>query len=99
MVLKRKLHNDYIEKYINLVELVSYMLDQVRLKLQKHQSRSQMRLHLKNACETRWCLIIDRGSNDESDSVLVVMIAVVSLIVDNHVMQDDTSTHHQPRVC
>jgi hypothetical protein len=71
------------------------MLDQVRLKIHKHQSRSQMRLYLKNGCETSRCLVCDMWSNDRSDSVIVVILAVVSLIDDDHVMQDDTSTHDQ----
>jgi hypothetical protein len=77
------------------VELVPHMLDQVELKVQKYQSRSQMCLPLKNACETSWCLIVDRWSNDGSDSVIVVIIAVVSLIVDDHIVQDDESMHDQ----
>jgi hypothetical protein len=82
--------------YINLVELVPHMLDQVKMKVQKHQSRSQMRLPLKNACETHRCLIVDMWSNDGSDNVIVVIVAIISLVVDDHVMQDDTSTHDQP---
>jgi hypothetical protein len=31
-------------------------------------------------------------SNDENDSVIVVIVAVVSLIVDDHIVQDDAST-------
>jgi hypothetical protein len=77
------------------VELVPHMLDQVRLKVRKHQSRSQMHLPLKNGCETSRCLVGDRWSNDLSDSVIVVIVAVVSLIVDDHVVQDDASTHDQ----
>jgi hypothetical protein len=68
------------------------MLDQVKLKVQKHQSRSQMCLPLKNSCETSWCLICDRWSNDESDSVIVVIVAAVSLIIDDRIVQDDAST-------
>jgi hypothetical protein len=55
-----------------------------------------MRLPLKNACETSRCLIVDRWSNDGSDSVIVLIVAVVSLIVNDHVVQDDVSTHDQP---
>jgi hypothetical protein len=77
------------------VELVLHMLDQVGLKVQKHQSRSQMHLPLKNGCETSRCLVDDRWSNDGSDSVIVVIIAAVSLVVDDHVVQDDASTHDQ----
>jgi hypothetical protein len=72
--------------YIKLVEFVPHMLDQVRLKVQKHQSRSQMRLTLKNACETSRCLIVDRWRNDVSDSVIVLIVAAVSLVVDDHVV-------------
>jgi hypothetical protein len=71
------------------------MLVQVGLKVRKHQCRSQMRIHLKNGCETSWCLIGNRWSNDESDSVIVVIVAVVSLIIDDHVVQDDANTHDQ----
>jgi hypothetical protein len=72
------------------------MLDQVGLKVQKHQSRRQMRIPLKNACETNRCLIVDRWSNDESDIMIVVIVVAVSLIVDDHVVQNDVSTHDQP---
>jgi hypothetical protein len=71
------------------------MLDQVGLKVQKHQSRSQMCLPLKNGCETSRCLVGDRWSNDGSDSVIVVIVATVSLIVDDHIMQDDVSMYDQ----
>jgi hypothetical protein len=54
-----------------------------------------MRLPLKNGCETSRYLVGDRWSNDGSDSVIVVIIAVVSLVVDDYVMQDDASTHDQ----
>jgi hypothetical protein len=54
-----------------------------------------MRLPLKNACETRRCLIVDRWSNDESDSVIVVIVADVFLIVNDHIMQDDANMHDQ----
>jgi hypothetical protein len=63
--------------YINLVELVPHMLDQVGLKVQKHQFRSQMCLTFKNGCETSWCLVGDRWSNDESDSVIVLIVDAV----------------------
>jgi hypothetical protein len=76
-----------------LVELVPHMLDQVGLKVRKHQSRSQMRLPLKNGCETSRCLVGDRWSNDGSDSVIVVIVVAISLIVDDHVVQDDTNMH------
>jgi hypothetical protein len=55
-----------------------------------------MHLPLKNACETSRCLIVDRWSNDGSDSVIVLIVAAVSLIVNDHVVQDDASTHDQP---
>jgi hypothetical protein len=77
------------------VELVPHMLNQVGLKVQKHQYRSQMRLPLKNGCETSRCLIGDRWSNNRSDSVIVFIVVAVSLIVDDHVVQDATSTHDQ----
>jgi hypothetical protein len=51
-----------------------------------------MRLHLKNGCETSQCLIDDRWSNDGSDSVIVLIIA----IIDDHVVQDNASMHNQP---
>jgi hypothetical protein len=54
-----------------------------------------MHLPLKNACETRRCLIVDRWSNDESDSVIVVIVADVFLIVNDHIMQDDANMHDQ----
>jgi hypothetical protein len=54
-----------------------------------------MRLHLKNACETSRCLIVDGWSNDKSDSVIVVIVVAVSLIIDDHVMQDNASTYDQ----
>jgi hypothetical protein len=71
------------------------MLDQVGLKVQKYQSRSQMRLPLKNGCETSQCLICDRWSNDGSDSVIVVIVAAVSFVVDDHIVQDSANTHDQ----
>jgi hypothetical protein len=77
------------------VKLVPHILDQVRLKVQIYQSRSQMCLSLKNDCETSRCLIGDRWSNDESDSVIVVIVVVVSLIIDDHVVQDNASMHDQ----
>jgi hypothetical protein len=54
-----------------------------------------MHLPLKNSCETSRRLVGDKWSNDESDSVIVVIVAAVSLIVDDHVVQDDASTHDQ----
>jgi hypothetical protein len=54
-----------------------------------------MCLPLKNGCETSRCLIGDRWSNDGSDSVIVVIVVIVSLIVDGHVVQDDVSTYDQ----
>jgi hypothetical protein len=54
-----------------------------------------MCLHLKNGCETSQCLIGAMWSNDRSDSVIVVIVAVVSLAVDDHIVQDDASTHDQ----
>jgi hypothetical protein len=55
-----------------------------------------MRLPLKNDCEISQCLIVDRWSSAKSDSVIVLIIIVISLIVDNHVVQDTISTHNQP---
>jgi hypothetical protein len=77
------------------VELVPHMLDQVGLKVQKHQFRSQMRLPLKNGCETSRCYVGDRWSNNGSDSVIVVIVVAVSLIVNDYVVQDDASTRDQ----
>jgi hypothetical protein len=54
-----------------------------------------MCLPLKNGCETNRCLVDDRWSNDGSDSVIVVIIGVVSLIVDDYIVQDDANTHDQ----
>jgi hypothetical protein len=80
---------------IKLVQLVPHIPDQVGLNVQKYQARSQMCLPLKNSCETSRCLVGDRWSNDESDSVIVFIVDPVSLIVDDHIMQDDASTHNQ----
>jgi hypothetical protein len=55
-----------------------------------------MCLPLKNGCETSWCLVGDRWSNDESDNVIVLIVAAVSLIIDDHIMQDNAGTHDQP---
>jgi hypothetical protein len=77
------------------VELVQHMLDQVGLKVQKYQSRSQMRLPLKNGCETNRFFIDDRWSNNGSESVIVLIVAVISLIIDDHVVQHNASTHDQ----
>jgi hypothetical protein len=71
------------------------MLDQVGLKFQKHQSRSQIHLPLKNDCETSRCVVCDKWSNDESDSVIVFIVAAVYLIIDDHVVQDDVSSYDQ----
>jgi hypothetical protein len=46
-----------------------------------------MCLPLKNGCETSWCLV--------GDSVIVIIVAVVSLVVDDLVVQDDASKHDQ----
>jgi hypothetical protein len=56
------------------------MLDQIDLKDRKQKFRSQMCLPLKDVCETSWCLVCDGWSNDESDSVIVLIVAVVSLV-------------------
>jgi hypothetical protein len=55
-----------------------------------------MCLPLKNSCETSQWLIGDRWSNDGSDSVIVLIVVIISLIVDDHVVQDNASTHDQP---
>jgi hypothetical protein len=54
-----------------------------------------MRLPLKNGCETSRCLVGDRWSNNGSDSVMVVIVDAVSLVVDDHIVQDNASTHDQ----
>jgi hypothetical protein len=51
--------------YIKLVELVPHMLHQVRLKIQKYQFRRQMRLFLKNGCQTSWYLVGAGGAATE----------------------------------
>jgi hypothetical protein len=56
-----------------------------------------MCLSLKNACDTSQCLIVDRWSNDGIDSVIVLIVAAVSLIDNDHVVQDNTSIHDQPK--
>jgi hypothetical protein len=48
-----------------------------------------MRIPLKNNCETSRCLVVDNCSNDESASVIVVIVATVSLIIDDHVVQNN----------
>jgi hypothetical protein len=77
------------------MELVSHMPNQVRLKVWKYQSVTQMRFPLKDACETSGCLIVDRWSNDGSDRVIVPIIVTISLIVDDHVVQDNISIYDQ----
>jgi hypothetical protein len=54
-----------------------------------------MRLPLKNACETSRCLVVDSWSNG-IDSVIVAIVVMISLIIDDHVVQDNASTHDQP---
>jgi hypothetical protein len=54
-----------------------------------------MCLPLKNGCETSQCLIGDRWINDGSNSVIVVIVDVVSLVVDDYIVQDDASTYNQ----
>jgi hypothetical protein len=54
-----------------------------------------MCLSLKNYCETNQCLVGDRWSNDKSDSVIVIIVAAVSLVIDDHVVQDDANMHDQ----
>jgi hypothetical protein len=77
------------------VECVTHMLDQVGLNVQKYQFKSKMCLPLKNGCETSRCLISDRWSNDESDSVVVVIVTDVSLIIDDNAVQDNATMHDQ----
>jgi hypothetical protein len=72
------------------------MLDQIILKVRKQQSKSQMRLPLKNCCETSRCLVGDMWSNDKSDSVIILIVAAVPLTVNDHVVQNNVSTHDQP---
>jgi hypothetical protein len=57
-----------------------------------------MRILLKNGCETSRCLVCDRWSNDESDSVIVrivVTVTAVPLVVNDHIVQDNVSTYDQ----
>jgi hypothetical protein len=54
-----------------------------------------MSIPLKNGCKTSRCLVADIWSNDESESMIVVIVATVSLIVDDHVMQDNAITYDQ----
>jgi hypothetical protein len=75
-----------MERYIKLVKLVPHMFDQIGLKVQKYQSRSQICPLLKNDCETSRCLVGDRWSNDGGNSVIVVIVVVISLIIDDHVV-------------
>jgi hypothetical protein len=72
--------------YIKLVELVPHMLDQVGLKVQKYQFRSQICLRLKNDCETSRCLIGDKWNNNGSDSVIVLIVAAITLVIDDHIV-------------
>jgi hypothetical protein len=80
-----------------VVELVPHMLDQVKMKVQKHQSWCQFRFLLNDACRTSRCLIVNRWSNDESDSVIVLIEGAITLVIDDHVVQDNTSMHDQPK--
>jgi hypothetical protein len=54
-----------------------------------------MCLTLKNGCETSRYLIGDSWSNDGSDSVIVGIVDVVSLVIDDYVVQNDAITHDQ----
>jgi hypothetical protein len=54
-----------------------------------------MRIPLKNSCETSRCLVYNMWSNDGSDNMIIVIVTAVSLIIDDHVVQDDASTHDQ----
>jgi hypothetical protein len=48
-----------------------------------------MCLPLKNICETNRCLIGDMWSNDKSDGVIVIIVVAVSLVIDDHVVQNN----------
>jgi hypothetical protein len=52
-----------------------------------------MHLPLKDDCETSQCLIVDRWSNDGSDSMIVLIV----VIIDDHIVQDNTSMHDQSK--
>jgi hypothetical protein len=54
-----------------------------------------MCLPLKNSCEISRCLVCDRWSNDENDSVIVIIVVDVSLVVDDHIVQNDAIIHDQ----
>jgi hypothetical protein len=54
-----------------------------------------MCLPLMNDCETSRCLIVNSWSNDGSDSVIVIIVVIVSLVVDDHIVQDNASTYDQ----
>jgi hypothetical protein len=69
------------------------MLDQIGLKVRKHQSCCQFCLHLKDDCETSRCLIVDRWSNDGSDGVIVL----IKKVINDYVVQDNINTHNQPK--
>jgi hypothetical protein len=62
---------------MKIVKLVPHILDQVGLKVQKYYFRSQMCLHLKNACETNRCLIVHRWSNDGSDRDVSLILCIM----------------------
>jgi hypothetical protein len=40
-------------------------------------------------------LIVDKWRKDESGSVIVLIKRVISLIINDHVVQDNASTHDQ----
>jgi hypothetical protein len=69
------------------------MLDQVRLEIQKLQSWSQMCLPLNNPCETSRWLVVDKWSNDENDNIIVLIVAVISLVIDDHIVTLMSLTH------
>jgi hypothetical protein len=54
-----------------------------------------MRFSLKNDCKISRCLVGERWSNDKSDSVIVIIVATVSLAVDEHIIQYDANMHDQ----
>jgi hypothetical protein len=62
------------------------MLDQVGLNVRKISIMKSPLPPLKDASEASRCLVVDRWSNDGSDSVIVLIVVVVSLIIDDHVV-------------
>jgi hypothetical protein len=48
-------------------------------------------------CKTSWCLVVNKWNNDGSCSVIILIEGVISLVVDNHVVQDNASMHDQSK--